>query len=172
MLAVNFLLDVMSVIRVAMTGAGDSPGPSITRRVRALRVLLQKAATGLACGRTARRGQLIEGVETGIAAALPMKDWMVALVAFLFFAALLAVGVVLIAVDILRAYAVDHRDTKRRLQQSITKPSVPLPPLRPRSPLVIVAKRVAFALFMLSPVLVLGAAVVLAVMHLATQDPS
>ena len=134
MLAVNFLLDVMSVICVAMTGAGDSPGPSITRRVRALRVLLQKAATGLACGRTARRGQLIEGVETGIAAALPMKDWMVALVAFLFFAALLAVGVVLIAVDILRAYAVDHRDTKRRLQQSITKPSVPLPPLRPRSP--------------------------------------
>jgi hypothetical protein len=115
---------------------------------------------------------LIEGAETGIAGALPMKDWMVALVAFLFFAALLAVGVVLIAVDILRAYAVDHRDTKRRLQQSITKPSVPLPPLRPRSPLVIVAKRVALALFMLSPVLVLGAAVVLAVMHLATQDPS
>ena len=76
-----------------------------------------------------------------------MKDWMVALVAFLFFAALLAVGVVLIAVDILRAYAVDHRDTKRRLQQSITKPSVPLPPLRPRSPLVIVAKRVALAPF-------------------------
>jgi hypothetical protein len=54
---------------------------------------------------------LIEGAETGIAGALPMKDWMVALVAFLFFAALLAVGVVLIAVDILRAYAVDHRDT-------------------------------------------------------------
>ena len=33
-----------------------------------------------------------------------------------------------------------------------------------------VAQRVAFALFMLSPVLVLGAAAVLAVMHLATQN--
>jgi hypothetical protein len=171
MLAVNFLLDVMSVIRVAMTGAGDSPGPSVTRRVRALRVLLQKAATGSACGRTARRGQLIEGAETGIAGALPMKDWMVALVAFLFFAALLTVGVVFIAVNILRAHAAGRRDRKRRLEQSITKPSVPLPPLRPRSPVVMVAQRVAFALLMFFPILVVGAAAVLAVMHLATQNP-
>jgi hypothetical protein len=100
-----------------------------------------------------------------------MTDWMVVLVAFLFFVALLAVGVVLIAVDILRAHAAGRRETKRRLQQSITKPSVPLPPLRPRLSVIMVAQRAAFALFMLSPVLVLGAAAVLAVMHLATQNP-
>jgi hypothetical protein len=100
-----------------------------------------------------------------------MMDWMVVLVAFLFFVALLTLGVVLIAIDILRTHAAGRRDTKRRLQQSITKPSVPLPPLRPRSPVVVVAERVAFALFMLAPMLVLGVAAVLAVMHLATQNP-
>jgi hypothetical protein len=117
------------------------------------------------------RAALIEDTATDTAGAPPMTDWMVVLVAFLFFVVLLAVGVVLIAVDILRAHAAGRRDTKRRLQQSITKPSVPLPPLRPRSPVVMVAERVALALFVLSPVLVLGLAAVLAVMHLATQNP-
>jgi hypothetical protein len=117
------------------------------------------------------RAALIEDPATDMAGALPMTDWMVVLVAFLFFVVLIAVGVALIAVDILRAHAAGRRDTKRRLEQSITKPSVPLPPLRPRSFVVMVAHRVAFALFMLSPVLVLGAAAVLAVMHLATQNP-
>jgi hypothetical protein len=99
-----------------------------------------------------------------------MGNWVVWLVAFLGFAAVLAVGVVLIAVDILRAHAA-HRDTKRRLQQSIIKPSVLLPSLRPRSTVVMVVERVAFALFIVSPVLVLGAAAVLAVMHLTAQNP-
>src|SRR5262245_6494910 len=99
-----------------------------------------------------------------------MDDWTIVLVAFLFFVVLVAVGVVLIADDILRARAASRRATKRRLRQSNIKPSVPLPPPRPRPPVVMVA-RVAFALFMLSPVLVLGAAAVLAVMHLATQNP-
>ena len=99
-----------------------------------------------------------------------MTDWMVVLVAFLFFVVLIAVGVALIAVDILRAHAAGRRDTKQRLEQSITKPSVPLPPLRPRSPVVMVAQRVAFALLMLFPVLVVGAAAMFAVMHLLTPQ--
>jgi hypothetical protein len=99
-----------------------------------------------------------------------MGNWVVWLAAFLGFAAVLAVGVVLIAVDIVRAHAAD-RDTKRRLQQSIVKPSVLLPSLRPRSTVAMVVERVAFALFIVSPVLVLGAAAVLAVMHLTAQNP-
>jgi hypothetical protein len=47
-----------------------------------------------------------------------MGNWVVWLAAFLVFAAVLAVGVVLIAADILRAHAADQ-DNKRRLQQSI-----------------------------------------------------
>jgi hypothetical protein len=96
-----------------------------------------------------------------------MGNWVVWLAAFLGFAAVLAVGVVLIAADILRAHAAD-RDNKRRLQQSIIEPSAPSPPVRPRSTIV---ERVAFALFMVSPVLMLGAAAVLAVMHLMEQNP-
>jgi hypothetical protein len=92
------------------------------------------------------------------------------LAAFLSFAAVLAVGVVLIAVDIVRAHAA-HRDTKRQPQQSIIKPSALLPPLRPRSSAVMVVERVAFAFFVVCPVLVLGAAAVLAVMHLTAQNP-
>jgi hypothetical protein len=96
-----------------------------------------------------------------------MGNWVVWLAAFLGFAAVLAVGVVLIAADILRAHAAD-RDNKRRLQQSIIEPSAPSPPVRPRSTIV---ERAAFALFMVSPVLMLGAAAVLAVMHLMEQNP-
>jgi hypothetical protein len=96
-----------------------------------------------------------------------MGNWVVWLAAFLGFAAVLAVGVVLIAADILRVHAAD-RDNKRRLQQSIIEPSAPSPPVRPRSTIV---ERVAFALFMVSPVLMLGAAAVLAVMHLMEQNP-
>ena len=99
-----------------------------------------------------------------------MGNWVVWLAAFLVFAAVLAVGVVLIAADILRAHAAD-RDNKRRLQQSIIEPSVPSPPVRPRSTVVMLVERVAFALFMVAPVLVLGAAAVLAVMHLTAENP-
>ena len=99
-----------------------------------------------------------------------MGNWVVWLVAFLGFAAVLAVGVVLIAVDILRAHAADQ-DNKRRLQQSIIEPSAPSPPVRPRSTVVMLVERVAFALFMVAPVLVLGAAAVLAVMHLTAENP-
>jgi hypothetical protein len=101
-----------------------------------------------------------------------MGNWVVWLAAFLGFAAVLAVGVVLIAADILRAHAAD-RDNKRRLQQSIIEPSAPSPPVRPRSTIVrsTIVERVAFALFMVSPVLMLGAAAVLAVMHLMEQNP-
>ena len=85
---------------------------------------------------------------------------------------MLAVGVVLIAVDILRAYAVDLRH-KRRLQLSITKPSVPLPPLRPRSTVVMVVERVAFALFIVSSgACAWGGGSVLAVMHLTAEKPA
>jgi hypothetical protein len=99
-----------------------------------------------------------------------MGNWVVWLAAFLVFAAVLAVGVVLIAADILRAHAAD-RDNKRRLQQSIIEPSAPSPPVRPRSTVVMLVERVAFALFMVSPVLMLGAAAVLAVIHLTAQNP-
>jgi hypothetical protein len=99
-----------------------------------------------------------------------MGNWVVWLAAFLVFAAVLAVGVVLIAADILRAHAAD-RDTERRLQQSIIEPSAPSPPVRPRSTVVMLVERVAFALFMVAPVLVLGAAAVLAVMHLTAENP-
>jgi hypothetical protein len=99
-----------------------------------------------------------------------MGNWVVWLAAFLVFAAVLGVGVVLIAADILRAHAAD-RDNKRRLQQSIIEPSAPSPPVRPRSTVVVLVERVAFALFMVSPVLVLGAAAVLAVIHLTAQNP-
>jgi hypothetical protein len=100
-----------------------------------------------------------------------MDDWTVLLFAFLSFAALVAVCVVLIAVDILRAHAAGRRDTERRLQQSKIKPSGRLPPLRPRPRAVLVVRGVAFALFLLSPVLLVGAAAVLAVMHLAALSP-
>jgi len=99
-----------------------------------------------------------------------MGNWVVWLAAFLVFAAVLAVGVVLIAADILRAHAAD-RDNKRRLQQSIIEPSAPSPPVRPRSTVVMLVERVALALFMVAPVLVLGAAAVLAVMHLTAENP-
>jgi hypothetical protein len=99
-----------------------------------------------------------------------MGNWVVWLAAFLVFAAVLAVGVVLIAADILRAHAADQ-DNKRRLQQSIIEPSAPSPPVRPRSTVVMLVERVAFALFMVAPVLVPGAAAVLAVMHLTAENP-
>jgi multisubunit Na+/H+ antiporter MnhB subunit len=85
-----------------------------------------------------------------------MGDWKVWLVAFLGFTAVLAVGVVLIAFDILSAYAARRRNFKR------------LPPLRPRSRVAMVVRRVGFALLMLVPVLVVGAAAVFGVMHLLT----
>lgn len=84
-----------------------------------------------------------------------MGNWVVWLAVFLGFAAVLAVGVVLIAVEIiLCARAAGRRGTKR------------LPPPRPRSHVSRVGRRVAVALLMLSPVVLVGAAAVLAVMHL------
>jgi multisubunit Na+/H+ antiporter MnhB subunit len=85
-----------------------------------------------------------------------MGDWKVWLVAFLGFTAVLAVGVVLIAFDILSAYAARRRHFKR------------LAPLRLRSRVAMVVRRVGFALLMLVPVLVVGAAAVFGVMHLLT----
>jgi hypothetical protein len=84
-----------------------------------------------------------------------MGNWVVWLAVFLGFAAVLAVGVVLIAVEIiLRAQAAGRRGIKG------------LPPPRPRSHVPRVVRRVAVALLMLSPVVLVGAAAVLAVMHL------
>jgi hypothetical protein len=145
-LTINFFANVMSVAP-PQTGAGDKSRP-VSRVVR-----------------TSDRGG-----RDGQGRSTAMGNWVVWLAAFLGFAAVLAVGVVLIAVDILRAHA-EGRDSKRLLQQSIIKPSVLLPSLRPRSTVVMVVERVAFALFIVSPVLVLGAAAVLAVMHLAAQNP-
>jgi hypothetical protein len=94
-----------------------------------------------------------------------MGDWKVWFVAFLGFAAMLGVGVSLIAVDILsahtaqRRYAARHRDIKRS------------PPLRPRSRVAMVVRRVAIALLMLAPVLVVGAAVMFGITHLAELRP-
>jgi hypothetical protein len=86
---------------------------------------------------------------------LSMGDWNVWLVAFLGFAAALAVGVALIAVNILRAHA-----ARRRLS-----------PPRPRFREAMIVRRVTFALLMLFPVLVVGVAAVFAVMHLAARNP-
>ena len=87
-----------------------------------------------------------------------MDDWKVWLVVFLGFATALAIGVALIAVHILRAYAARRRG---RIERSS--------PARPRFREAIFVRRVTFALLMLFPVLVVGAAAVFAVMHLLTR---
>jgi len=88
---------------------------------------------------------------------LSMGDWNVWLLAFLGFAAALAVGVALIAVNIFRAHAAPRRAQIERLS-----------PPRPRFREAIFVRRVTFVLLMLFPVLVVGAAAVLGVMHLLT----
>jgi hypothetical protein len=87
-----------------------------------------------------------------------MGEWKVWLVVFLGFATALAIGVAVIAVHILSAYAARRRDQINRL-----------PPLRPRFREAVVVRRAAFALLMLFPMLVVGAAAVLAVIHLAAR---
>ena len=86
-----------------------------------------------------------------------MGEWKVWLVVFLGFATALAIGVAVIAVHILSAYAARRRDRIERLS-----------PSRPRFREAIFVRRVTFALLMLFPVLVVGAAAVLGVMHLLT----
>ena len=87
-----------------------------------------------------------------------MGDWNVWLVAFLGFAAALAVGVALIAVNVIRANAARRRARIERLS-----------PPRPRFREAVIVRRVTFAL-LLFPVLVVGAAAVFAVMHLLTPQ--
>jgi hypothetical protein len=86
-----------------------------------------------------------------------VDDWKVWLVVFLGFATALAIGVAVIAVHTLSAYAARRRDRIERLS-----------PPRPRFREGIFVRRVTFALLMLFPVLVVGAAAVLGVMHLLT----
>ena len=90
---------------------------------------------------------------------LSMGDWNVWLLAFLGFAAALAVGVALIAVNVVRAHAARRRARIERLS-----------PPRPRFREAMIVRRVTFALLMLFPVLVVGAAAVFAVMHLLTPQ--
>jgi hypothetical protein len=86
-----------------------------------------------------------------------MDDWKIGLVGFVGFIVVLAVGVALIAVNILRAHAARRRN---RIERS----SPPAPRFREA----ILVRRVTFALLMLFPVLVVGAAAVFGVMHLLT----
>ena len=86
-----------------------------------------------------------------------MGDWNVWLVAFVGFAAAIAVGVASIAVNILRAHAARRR---ARIERSS--------PPRPRFREAVIVRRATFALLMLFPVLVVGAAAAFAVMHLLT----
>jgi uncharacterized membrane protein YhaH (DUF805 family) len=85
---------------------------------------------------------------------LSMGDWNVWLVAFLGFVAALAVGVALIAVNVVRAHAARRRARIERLS-----------PTRPRFREAVIVRRVTFALLMLFPVLVVGVAAVLAVVQ-------
>ena len=86
-----------------------------------------------------------------------MDDWKVWLVVFIGFATALAIGVAVIAVNILSAYAARRRDRIERLS-----------PARPIFRAAIFVRRVTFALLMLFPVFVIGAAAVLGVMNLLT----
>ena len=90
---------------------------------------------------------------------LSMGDWNVWLVAFVGFAAAIAVGVALIAVNVIRAHGARRRARIERLS-----------PPRPRFREAVIVRRVTFALLMLFPALIVGAAAVFAVMHLLTPQ--